>query len=402
MARWRRCFTSAFGDDAADAPPPLPATSRAVPSTAAPCGESALPFRCEDRANIPDELVRGPFEDFSIAGDVYATAYLIARNATPEMYSFLPWVNPDVRIVWLYGVFVICSQLFVIYVSTFLYPPSIQTDRVFADCGNATAVAGLHARGFLAEASAESCRSGGTFAFEADVRGVPTAFVVLERSTHFHHSILTEGGGVVLVLRVICCIWIFSRIYFQEFENVVSLLAYHDFSCWFLPLKGERVRNTWSLAIPLIQYAVLFAIATVSFVMVCAHSEPFDIVMNSLAFTFIAEVGVYFHSPLAKRMAATQIQSLSADYGEDPIYYLYTEYRESNAISDGVYMDKGWYIVEDEEKAGLLNDFAVRHNPAAYPRPCTRLARLLELALFVVPPAVVLLGAVHSRCWWAS
>lgn len=38
----------------------------------------------------------GPFEDFGISEDIYATFYLLARNATPDLYSISPFKNPDV------------------------------------------------------------------------------------------------------------------------------------------------------------------------------------------------------------------------------------------------------------------------------------------------------------------
>ena len=35
--------------------------------------------------------------------------------------------------------------------------------------------------------------------------------------------------------------------------KVRALLRYHDFSRWFIPLKGEEVRNGWAIGIPIIQ-----------------------------------------------------------------------------------------------------------------------------------------------------
>ena len=45
------------------------------------------PFRFNKKSAIPEALVEGPFEDFDLSDDVYTTAYLIARNATPDMCS---------------------------------------------------------------------------------------------------------------------------------------------------------------------------------------------------------------------------------------------------------------------------------------------------------------------------
>lgn len=49
------------------------------------------PVRCMFSSPPP-----GPFEEFSISEDIYATFYLLARNATPDMYSISPFKNPDV------------------------------------------------------------------------------------------------------------------------------------------------------------------------------------------------------------------------------------------------------------------------------------------------------------------
>ncbi|CAE7430784.1 unnamed protein product [Symbiodinium natans] len=369
--------------------------NKAEPST--PSVKVKFPFRCEDRSKIPDELLEGPFDDFQIAEDVYATFYLLARNATPEMYSISPFRNPDVRIAWLYLLFIAGSQIFVIAAITVLYPPTVQQDSAFVNCQNLTAVSALHARGFLAAATTEACEATAEPAFEADVRGQTVMISQVNHATEFYHLVLASGNYVVLMLRLVCCSWVFSQVYLQEFSSVRALLRYHDFSRWFLPLKGEVVRNSWAICVPIVQYIVLMCVTTVSFLVICAFDEPFDIVMNSLAFTFIAEVGSFFNEPLVSRMAATSVQGLPADY--DEIKYLYPEYRLSNAIrEDGTYTDLGWYICDDEEKAGLLSDYRVRHNEAVYPQPHSRTAKMLEILIFVVPPVCVFVGALHSHC----
>eukprot|EP00435_Cladocopium_sp_Y103_P019849 s2075_g4.t2 len=188
---------------------------------------------------------------------------------------------------------------------------------------------------------------------------------------------------------------------------------------------GQEVRNSWAICIPIIQYLVLQCITIVSFLVICAFDEPFDtwivrkpcergenvnwdIVMNSLAFTFIAEVGSVFNDPLVHRMANTcikdpaklvlvrWIQDLPEGY--PVIKYLYPEYQLSNAINDdGTYTDGGWYICEEEEKAGLLSDYRVRHNEAAYPQQHLR-AKFLEILIFALPAFCIFLGAWHSHC----
>merc|ERR1712187_352275 len=109
-----------------------------------------------------------------------------------------------------------------------------------------------------------------------------------------------------------------------EFESVRALFQYHDFSRWFLPLKGETVRNGWAIFLPFTQFFIVLVVATVSFVVISAQAEPFDIVMNSLAFTFISEVGSYFNDPLVNRLASRQITGIDESYGT--IMYLYPQY----------------------------------------------------------------------------
>eukprot|EP00931_Biecheleriopsis_adriatica_P106781 TRINITY_DN81168_c0_g1_i1.p1 TRINITY_DN81168_c0_g1~~TRINITY_DN81168_c0_g1_i1.p1 ORF type:complete len:414 (+),score=54.64 TRINITY_DN81168_c0_g1_i1:39-1244(+) len=360
----------------------------------------AHPFRFVDRKAIPDDLVQGPFEDFEICMDVYSTAYLIARNATPEMYSCSPIRNPQVRIVWAYLFFVIFSQLFVILAITVWYPPAVDSSFVYADCSNVTSFEGLRRRGFLLEAhhSSQDCREagGGEVAFVADVQGVPREFYKLEIATHFYDAVLTSGSPCIQLVRVICCIWVFSQVYLQNFSSVTRLLNYNDFSQWYIPVKGQTIRNRWAICLPLIQYFVMLVVTVVSFVIICSMREAFDIVLNSLAFTFITEVGSYFNEPLAKRMADTEIDLLEAnDY---PVNYLYPEYREENCINpDGSYTDAGWYILEDERKAGLLTDYRVRHNPSAYDHPSEILIKVLDWVLVISPPLIVLLCALRSH-----
>merc|ERR1712207_66733 len=101
-----------------------------------------------------------------------------------------------------------------------------------------------------------------------------------------------------------------------------------------------------------------------------------DIVLNSLAFTFITEVSGPFNSPLARHLGSTEIKmSEDTDYTAN---YLYPEYRTDNCINpDGTYTDEGWYILTEEEKTGLLTDYKVRHNPEKYDHPSQRLSTIL-------------------------
>lgn len=191
---------------------------------------------------------------------------------------------------------------------------------------------------------------------------------LVERSTPFYDGACR--GHTNRVLAPDCLLHlVFSQVYFDGCESVRALFDYHDFSRWFLSVKGEIVRKGWTICFPLIQFTVMLIVAMVSFVIICFTNEPFDIVMNSLAFIFIIEIGGYFNAPLVKQMGATQIEGIDESHGYT-INYLYPDYLLSNAINDdGTYTDTGWHLVDDEHKAGLLCDYKVRHNPELYPHP---------------------------------
>eukprot|EP00913_Durusdinium_trenchii_P009558 g8981.t1 len=194
----------------------------------------------------------GPSPDikvqYPISEDIYATFYLLARNATPDMYSISPFKNPDVRIAWLYLLFIAGSQIFVILAITVLYPPSVQSTTTWVNCGNLTAVEALHRTGALASASTADCIEAATPAFEVDLRGETVMMYTLEQSTEFYHQVLATGNLTIFVLRFVCCTWVFS----------------------------QEVRNSWAICIPLIQYVMLQCITIVSFLVICAFDEPFE------------------------------------------------------------------------------------------------------------------------------
>jgi hypothetical protein len=106
-----------------------------------------------------------------------------------------------------------------------------------------------------------------------------------------------------LVLQLVCCSWVIVQVYFSQFTAVVALFRYRDFNTWFLPCKGEAVsaQHSFWLVIPFMQWIMCTAIACVSVVVICGFSSAFDAVMNSLAFTFIAEVAEFFNDPVVVR-----------------------------------------------------------------------------------------------------
>lgn len=91
------------------------------------------------------------------------------------------------------------------------------------------------------------------------------------------------------------------QVYFVDFTEVVHLLKFRDFNRWMLPHKGEVLRdNGWVLAIPLLRYVLATGVVAVSCCVTCGYDDAFDIVLNSLAFTFISEVPEMFNQPLIK------------------------------------------------------------------------------------------------------
>jgi len=52
--------------------------------------------------------------------------------------------------------------------------------------------------------------------------------------------------------------------------------------------------------------------------------------------------------------------------------------------------------LEEEEKAGLLSDYQVKHNPNAYPHPSEWQVNLMSWCLVLTPVAVTLLVATRA------
>jgi hypothetical protein len=89
--------------------------------------------------------------------------------------------------------------------------------------------------------------------------------------------------------------------------------------------------------------------------MICGFDTTVDVVLNSMAFTFISEVAEMFAHPVLKHYSATAISGLDASYGNWDTYYIVTEYDDANAS------DTGWYVKEDAPRTGLVTDFKYRY-----------------------------------------
>ena len=266
-------------------------------------------------------------QDLELVQDVYATAFVLASNATQDMYSIWPWRNRQTRVLWLYLVFIVGSQAFALATLLFLYPPVVDTHERFVDCErpgvNAALLEVVATRAGAAALESSMC---GPDALADGVCGSPSdagagssplsaaayshcatldvAFavplscdnathvaryrrVVLE--TYFYENVLGAASGaeerslVLLALQLVCSIWVTVQVYFVDFLAVDRLLQFRDFNAWLLPLKGERPRsNAWVLLFPLTQYALGVAIVTVSCAITCSSTSGFDAIMNSL------------------------------------------------------------------------------------------------------------------------
>jgi hypothetical protein len=69
-------------------------------------------------------------EEVILCKDVYATAFTLANNATPGLYSFNPFINRDMLLVWFYLGFITFSQVFVLLTLLVINPPTSTPSRV--------------------------------------------------------------------------------------------------------------------------------------------------------------------------------------------------------------------------------------------------------------------------------
>ena len=83
------------------------------------------------------ELPRGT-EIVDLALDVYATAFTLANNATPGLYSSNPFRNPSMWMCWFYLLFIACSQTFVLASMLFITPTAVDSDIYYVDCERRT------------------------------------------------------------------------------------------------------------------------------------------------------------------------------------------------------------------------------------------------------------------------
>ena len=120
------------------------------------------------------------------------------------------------------------------------------------------------------------------------------------------------------------------------------------------------------------------AITCVAICVICAYENAFDIVMNSLAFSFLGELPEIFADPLIEYMGSTKLDQIPEDWGD--IYYIVPEYTPED---DYLFTEPTWYTRRHAEKpkAGLIYDFEYRWNPDLVPQTWERHARILKTIL---------------------
>lgn len=350
--------------------------------------------------------------DTELTRDVYSTAFVLASNATEDMYSVWPWANRQMTILWAYLAFIAASQAFALASLVVLFPPVVDASTHLINCElptesdvtllNGMAATGSHCGAPEAGSASAQGRTLTTaalalchqldvaFSVPAGAEGGVVRVRKLEREVLFYENVLgsyfSEGQVALPLLQIVCCVWVVVQVYFGDFQAMARLLEFRDFNVWLLPLKGERPRrNSWVLAIPLLQYTLGCAIVAVSCCVVCSCTSGFDAVMNSLAFTFISEVAAYFNQPLLAHYSKLAIAGLDPlMYGSEPIYYLVDEYDEENSYGIDRWLDS-WYVKKEDSVAGLLTDFEYRHSPDKYPHPHNWLIGWLRAFFFLVP-----------------
>ena len=91
------------------------------------------------------------------------------------------------------------------------------------------------------------------------------------------------------------------HLYFEEVKQVERMFIFRD-SLLALSFKREElIENTYFvMAIPCLQFLLALSVLSVSCVTTCAQSSAFDVVLNSLAFTFISEIPKLFNTPVLR------------------------------------------------------------------------------------------------------
>eukprot|EP00929_Paragymnodinium_shiwhaense_P046793 TRINITY_DN23807_c0_g1_i2.p1 TRINITY_DN23807_c0_g1~~TRINITY_DN23807_c0_g1_i2.p1 ORF type:complete len:391 (-),score=17.24 TRINITY_DN23807_c0_g1_i2:271-1443(-) len=356
-----------------------------------------------DRSNTVRGLV-----DHQLPMNVYSTAYILARNASPTMYSFNPLKNHQMRFVWLHLVFLVTSQLFALASVAVIDPVEVAQRVFFVNCNNETQVEELADAGVLASASASHCTDVGDPAFEFQTLDGPVSMRRVVATLHYYENTLGQSRGLsatTVLLQAVCCLWVFAHVYHSDFQGVKALLEYRDFNMWFVVWKGERVTCREAIVIPLAYYAVALCTTCISWCVICGLETPFAIVSNAMAFTFISSVGQFFNQTLLTHYASTRVEFIRPELYWPETYYLVAKYDPDNAVDpdSGKHYadDETWYILEKDRKVGMMTDFHYRMDPRLYEHNTEGIISILYV-LFVACPFASLVACyfcVGTEAW---
>ena len=136
--------------------------------------------------------------DFVLIG-----SYIVARNATPGLYSFFPWHNRQMWIVWLSLGFIVFSQVFVIVSFGYWFPPSVKTDVEWIAC-----------RGSDSDPDACNDLSDPGDRLVVDVHGETVSYHRVEHDCLFHNHVFSSAPWSIQLLRLLAFSWILSGVRF--------------------------------------------------------------------------------------------------------------------------------------------------------------------------------------------
>lgn len=311
---------------------------------------------------------KGQYQDSELGLSIYTTAYVLIRNATPEMYLPDPFRNPDLRKMWITVVFILTSQMLALLMLLFFNCPVVNEVSFFVDCDNATQVNQLIDIKQISHPS--ECPSVGPVSFEADLQGRRATYRKGSVEFYFYENTFGQSTGVslsTLALQVVCCLWVHVQVHFTDIRNIKLLLRYTDFSYWFLKEKDQTPVNEWAIIIPLASYTVSVLILCLSYNIICGFGSAFDIVSSSVGFTFIANVSEFFNYDLIRHYRDHPVPGGRIDTTSGmSIMYLYPEYEVINAVWEGERVEGSWYLLEEDKDAGFLHDFKFRYRKGDY------------------------------------
>ena len=93
---------------------------------------------------------------------------------------------------------------------------------------------------------------------------------------------------------------------------------FRDWNKWYLPLVEEEVTNHWAIVIPCTQFFCAVFITNIAVCIICAYDDAFNIVMNSMAFSFVGDIPEMFSAPLLQAMTS---QTIKGSYKNQILIY---------------------------------------------------------------------------------